>query len=283
MRRRFEAWLSRTLERYRHKRVPLPATPDVSGKTFLFIGGLHRSGTSILHRLLCEHPAISGFGDTGVAEDEGQHLQSVYPAAHRYGGPGEFALDRNAHLIETSDLVSRDNRDKLLREWGAYYDLSKTVLLEKSPPNLIMSRFLRALLPGSKFVFIVRHPVAVSLATAKWSKRSLAQRMLHWRQAHAIMLGDIGSRDDCLVIRYEDLVASPAATLDRIRRLAGLDRFSPAAAIADHNGRYFAQWQGCSRQEIDAAEAVLPAGDELLERFGYALSEPFVDRDRAPA
>jgi len=50
-------------------------------RQYVFIAGLHRSGTSVLARCLREHPQISGFRNTGVPEDEGQHLQDVYPAA----------------------------------------------------------------------------------------------------------------------------------------------------------------------------------------------------------
>ena len=55
--------------------------------TYVFVGGLHRSGTSLLARSLEAHPSVSGFRDTGVPEDEGQHLQSVYPA----GSPSRAA------------------------------------------------------------------------------------------------------------------------------------------------------------------------------------------------
>jgi len=47
-------------------------------KKFVFISGLHRSGTSILHRILRSSEGISGFHDTNVPQDEGQHLQSVF-------------------------------------------------------------------------------------------------------------------------------------------------------------------------------------------------------------
>ncbi|MEI2612689.1 MAG: hypothetical protein V9G20_28950 [Candidatus Promineifilaceae bacterium] len=55
---------------------------------FIFIGGLHRSGTSILFKTLRDHPQISGFYNTQVPEDEGQHLQTVIPPAKAFGGPG---------------------------------------------------------------------------------------------------------------------------------------------------------------------------------------------------
>ena len=81
---------------------------------FVFIGGLHRSGTSLLHRCLRSHPDFSGFLDLGVPEDEGQFVQSVYP--RKYGGPGLFAFHPAAHITESSPLVTDDNRRRLYEE-----------------------------------------------------------------------------------------------------------------------------------------------------------------------
>ena len=267
---------SRTINQLRKRRKPLSQTPVIDDKRFLFIGGLHRSGTSILHRLLREHPSTSGFYDTGVQEDEGQHLQSVFPAAVKYGGPGEFAFHSEAHLTETSQLINQTNRDTLLKEWGAYYDLQKRVLLEKSPPNLIRSRFFRKMFPGSSFLFIVRHPVAVALATEKWSNKSIADRLLHWHKAHAIMLDDIRSKPDCLVIRYEDLVKASQDYIDEICDMVGIDRFSPEESIEDHNEKYFREWKQRYASETTTLQAMMPANNDVFDHFGYSLNEPYV-------
>ena len=61
------------------------------GGRFVFVGGLHRSGTTPLARVLGAHPEISGLSGTGVSEDEGQHLQDVYPRIRAHGGMGRFA------------------------------------------------------------------------------------------------------------------------------------------------------------------------------------------------
>jgi len=63
---------------------------------FVFLAGLHRSGTTLLARLLAAHPEVSGFSDTGVPADEGQLLQTVYPAAKVWGGPGRFGFAPDA-------------------------------------------------------------------------------------------------------------------------------------------------------------------------------------------
>src|ERR1700693_1221710 len=83
---------------------------------FVFLGGLHRSGTTLLFRMLREHPAISGFANNQdanewlAAEDEGQYLQSVYPQAIFWGGPGKFAFSPEAHLTEQSELLTVESK-----------------------------------------------------------------------------------------------------------------------------------------------------------------------------
>ena len=66
----------------------------------VFVGGLHRSGTTLFAKLLTGHPDVSGLSNTGVWEDEGQHLQDVYPPAAEFGGLGRFAFADGAHMTE---------------------------------------------------------------------------------------------------------------------------------------------------------------------------------------
>jgi hypothetical protein len=258
------------------RRPPLERTPDIAGKRFLFIGGLHRSGTSILHRLLREHQNTSGFSRSGARQDEGQHLQSVFPTAKAHGGPGRFAFDDNSHLTESSNLVSDDNRQKLLREWGAYYDLSRKVLLEKSPPNILRARFLQALIPESCFVFIVRHPIPVSLSTLNWSKTSIIELMQHWHKAHEILRGDLPHLKRALVMRYEDLITSPEDCLAKICRLVEIEEFAPQESLLDHNQTYFSQWAFRHQSERDLLTRRHPDIARFAGSFGYSFDVPFV-------
>src|ERR671935_179621 len=85
------------------------------------------------------------------------------------------------HRSGTSPLATPENGARILEEWSAHWDLEKPVLLEKSPPNLLKTRFLQALFPGARFVVILRHPIPVALATARWRETRRLHRLIeHW-------------------------------------------------------------------------------------------------------
>ena len=145
----------------------------MSDRRLVFVGGLHRSGSSLLATALAAHPEISGLSNTGVVEDEGQFLQSVYPNDAISGGAGRFGFDARAHLTEASPLATPANAERLRREWEAYWPPKGRWCLEKSPANLLRARFLQASFPDAAFIFIMRHPVGVALAVRKWSRTGI--------------------------------------------------------------------------------------------------------------
>jgi len=139
-------------------------------RRYVFVCGLHRSGTTLLTRNIARMPGCTGFANTGAIEDEGQFLQDVYPTDQQLGGLGRFGFNAQAHLTEKSRLLTRPNIDRLRRSWDSHWDQNKSIFVEKTPGNLIMTRFLQKTFPNSYFIVIKRHPIAVSLASQKWER-----------------------------------------------------------------------------------------------------------------
>lgn len=256
------------------------ATTDASNiaERLVFVGGLHRSGTSLLAHSLGEHPAISTFRNTGVLEDEGQHLQRVYLPAKAHGGPGKFGFASAAHLTEGSPLVNAENAARLLESWRPYWDCSCERLLEKSPPNLIRARFLQALFPAARFIMIVRHPIAVSLATQKWSWTSLESLMAHWQATHRVMEDDLPQLRNVTVVRYEDFIAEPQKTLQTLHVKLGLAAVEASPATdGGVNAKYFRRWRTFASGLIGRLRVarLRRLHEGYWQNFGYSFDDPW--------
>lgn len=250
----------------------------------VFVGGLHRSGTTLLGRCLADHPLVSGLSGTGVPADEGQHVQRVYKPAKAYGGPGRFAFSPEAHLTEDSPLVSEEARERILAAWRPYWDLDRPYLLEKSPPNLIRMRFLQALFPDAFFVVVTRHPVAVSYATRKFRTRAqrfrrrmgLPHLLRHWVAAHQLFREDEPHLDNVVVVRFERLLREPDACLRDVHVHLGIEALPAQREIrVGGNERYFERWQEETASPAGAAQ-LEPVRRELepqVRELGYSLED----------
>ena len=199
------------------------ATTGGNAARFVFVGGLHRSGTSLLAELLKAHPEVAGQVIDGMPEEleqEGQHVQRVYPVDDALGGPGAFAHNPLAHMTERHPLATAASAARLEADWAPHWRgvEGAKVRLEKSPSNMLRARFLQALWPNSYHLIIVRHPVAVAFATAAWAARhgggkraasaaSVVECARHWLRAHDLLLADLSSLTNVRIVRLEEFVA----------------------------------------------------------------------------
>jgi hypothetical protein len=242
---------------------------------FIFLAGLHRSGTSLLHEIIRGHPEISGMSGTGAPEDEGQHLQSVYEPASSFGGPGKFVFDPRSHMDESHSLATQENAKIIFKHWSQYFDLSCKYLVEKSPPNIVRTRFLQKLFPGSKFILILRHPLAVSYATRKWSKTSIHSLFEHYLLAHEIMERDIQVLGSAYILRYEDLVTEPQEVINDIFSYLELEHIKISHDVKRGvNDRYFKMWE--SDRQNSGKQNLKELSQEFeteTNKFGYSITD----------
>jgi hypothetical protein len=222
------------------------ADPSSVGRyNVLFIGGHHFSGTSILNKIIGQSPDASVMLDTGVTEDEGQHLQRVFPSASRVGSLS-FGCREDAYITEESPLVTTAGREALLNEWGIHWDLSKTLLVEKSPPNAVHMRFLQAMFqPVANRVFFVmttRHPLGLlhgrSPAFGKYDitedagmhgKRAgalalyIVSKLTCALKLHRVMLGHASRVEHFRMYQIEHFMDNVAAGVQDLSRFVEVD------------------------------------------------------------
>ena len=268
------AWsLARSLvpRSLRSSRFPI-VTPAATGRNFAsytFICGLHRSGTTLLENLVHAACDVTVLRAT-VPENEGQHLQDVYPLAQRHGGPGRFAFAPEMHPDPVTDPIASAHRERLLACWTPWMVGEGSVFLEKSPPNVTKIPWLRSVFPGAQFIVLTRDPRAVAMATARWSRTSLEELIFHWHVAYASARISFGP--DCHLVRYEELCADPERVLgELVDKLQLLRRKQPLALprrfeIYDANAKYLSKFP----------QRVFASGS--WTSFGYSLDSVACDR-----
>jgi hypothetical protein len=241
---------------------------DSKNYKYVFVCGLQRSGTSLLGRNIARLENCTGFKNTGVLQDEGQYLQDVYPSDRAYGGTGRYGFDRRAHLMETSDLLTPENIARLRKSWHSHWDPRKTICVEKTPANLIMTRFLQAAFPNSCFIVVKRHPVAVSIATQRWkvSITSLHSMFEHWLRCYEIFEQDKKYLKHVYELKYEDYVEDPDTYHNEIARFIGT---RVPEAPKDDKFRHVAQWPN---------PLGLRVPERAMETTSPAYSKKYFDR-----
>lgn len=157
---------------------------------FLFVTGMHRSGTTFLARYLCEHSDASGFRDIPGVMDEGQFVQSVFPTDTDFGGMGFFGYHPRSRMTEAVGRRAADIGVSLLKDWLVYLDRDAKAFIEKTPSNFRRSRLLASVFPQASFLHIVRHPVATALALKAFSPGYFGiknARLMPWYTIGAIV------------------------------------------------------------------------------------------------
>jgi hypothetical protein len=275
---------------------------DHNSVKHVFVCGLPRSGTSVLGRNIARLENCTGFKNTGVLEDEGQFLQDIYAADHEHGGAGSFGFHPHAHLTEASDLLTQQNARRLRSCWEPYWDASKSIRVEKTPSNLLMTRFLQAIFPNSYFVVMKRHPVAVSMATQKWkdSVRSLNCLFEHWLHCHELFEQDKKYLERVYELSYEDYIKDSKKFHGEIAAFIGTriqeppteDKFRyvtewrnptgrrvPESAMeetsAAHNQKYFDRWSNLLRDSFFKSyyRYIAEKYEARFAKHGYSLTE----------
>lgn len=216
---------------------------------YVFVCGLHRSGTSVLAHNIANLENCTGFRNSPpFVPDEGQNLQDVYPFESEFGGPGKFGFDSRAHLTERSLLLTPDNISRLRASWHSYWSKEATIFVEKTPGNLLMTRFLQAGFPNSYFVAIRRHPIPVSMGTPKLGQAtasSLHSLFAHWLYCHDLFEEDKKYLQRVYELTYEDYISDPHKYHQEIAAFIGTS--APDRAVkevkSNRSNKYFDEWQ----------------------------------------
>lgn len=196
-----------------------PGLPQAEGPVPIFVVGLPRSGTTVLDRMLDNHPDVVSAGE-----------RTDFPLQLRWCADlhGDQPLD--ALLLERIpdlDYAELGRRYLGQTQWRA---CGKAYYVDKLPPNYLLVGLIRRALPFAPILHMVRDPMSVCFSNYKtlfgssyahsYDLREMAEHhalysrlMSHWREVIP---------EGLLDVPYAQLVAEPEAMLARIFHFCGL-------------------------------------------------------------
>ena len=193
--------------------VPKYATP-------IFVVGMPRTGTTLLERILGNHPQIRTCGELNDFRQQMQWANNERLSLTLDPGIGDFVARMDGHVV--------GNRYLIKTAWAAE---NNGLYVDKHPMNHQWCGPILKAIPHAKIINLRRHPLDSCFSNLKelfahhyypysyqldelaTHYRNYARLMRHW---HAIAPGRI------LDVRYEDLVSQPDVEARRVQAFLGL-------------------------------------------------------------
>lgn len=225
---------------------------DRASAQVIYLGGLGRSGTTLLERLLGELPGVAPLGevvhlwDRGVLAGELCGCGSAFPVCPFWRQVGERAFggwtprlaERMVALRRSIDRTRRIARiahpdlAEYTRAYRSLYDAAGAPVVVDSSKHASLARCLVAAGVDVRIVHVVRDPRAVAHSWGRTVRRpesgqpmtrwGPARTALHWSAQNTALELLPGHGARVTRLRYEDLLAAPAETLTGLARRLGL-------------------------------------------------------------
>ncbi|MCJ0824491.1 sulfotransferase [Luteimonas sp. 50] len=234
---------------------PVAGAPD-DGPRPVFIVGMPRSGTTLLERVLGNHPDVT---DAGELRDLVRQLRWMCDL----GGPSQLdlALARRAESIDFAELGRRYLAHTQWRAQG------RAVYTDKMPANFLNVSYIARALPQARILHMVRGPMDTCFSNLKewfagayphsYDQLEMAD---HYRRYRTLMAQWRAQYPDRILdVRYDELVADPERVAREVLEFCGLpwqaglsvieqrsDSVATASAMQVRepiHGRFLEQWR----------------------------------------
>ncbi|MDJ0837213.1 MAG: sulfotransferase [Acidobacteriota bacterium] len=184
--------------------------------TPIFIGGLMKSGTTLLRALVSNHSGIFGGLETFWFSDRfaARFHDGASETIHRLFGFFDVPVSEHAALYRQGDdapaffnrFMNHCTRRAGKRRW-----------VEKTPDNVRHLDLIQQHWPGSRFLHVIRDPRDVYASWKRNNKYDLATFLAHVAAVEEAAGDRLGrSGDTYMEVHYEDLVTRPEEIMRRV-------------------------------------------------------------------
>jgi len=241
----------------------------------IFIGGVPRSGTTLMRAMLDAHPEVRCGEETRVVPRILQ-MRSKWMKSEK-----ESMRLEEAGL--TGDVLDSAISAFVLEVVARHGEASPR-LCNKDPFTLKSGAYLKRLFPKSKFLFMVRDGRATvhSIITRKvtitgFDLKSYRQSLTKWNGAISAMndqCEELG-KDHCLPVYYEQLILHPRKWLEKILKFLELDWTEDVM----HHEKQINKEHGISLSKVERSsdQVVKPVNLEALSKWVGKMPDDVVE------
>jgi hypothetical protein len=212
---------------------------DVDGRGIIFIGGCMRSGTTLLHRLICASEDTHGFTEecqflTALLDFQADWrqkfswLKDFYGTTERFDGFAKSTVDgflrAASDQLRPAKALALKNPELTVHFPGLaqWYPMAKLIVMVRDPRDTIASILDVA----------VRHRQSGVDSQLAGMGRDMAALARFYKSYYADALQSPKCKDRVLVVKYEDLVRNPGQVLAPLSGILGI-RLDPAHVLPD--------------------------------------------------
>lgn len=272
--------------------------------TFFFCIGPPKTGTTLLARLLDQHPDIAClFESFALHPDSGTSLFN--PKADKWRDHGFAAMDIerwSEHFRQAASKASgpSDWRALQVARESTFEAVLPEALCDFAARNGVKAvgdkwcwyipslALVRRVFPHARFIYTVRDPRAVWNSGQRFRERERGDQVLAEQLAQDKLVAPLLCEPAFLTVRYEDLVLHGEQTLDRLHKFLGVRPLTsslPARPLSEdpHPRRWdwvpeasqplepqhVDKWRG--QMTSEQADTVTTRSQAFLERYDYAL------------
>ena len=232
---------------------------------FLFILSPPFCGSTLLTEIISTSKNVSCNNNLGLRE--GQHLPKVHNLLFT-----ENRWDPNKEI----------DWNRIKKIWNKYWDRSKSVLLEKSPPNICRANDIDKVFSNSKYICLLRNPYAQIQSNIRRYNTDLESATKKYISYLKFQKNNIETLENTLVMFYEELADNPSKAKKKISNfLPLLEDININLKFNAHNMHQKKQMgitnlnkesiKILSKDQINSINTILNKEQELIKYFNYKI------------
>ncbi|MAD19721.1 MAG: sulfotransferase [Planctomycetaceae bacterium] len=268
--------------------------------TVFFCVGSEKSGTTLLARMLDQHPDIACLWESyafrpdsrasifnpasekwrrhGFSESDVRRWSRIWNAQ-----PQAFFRRNLGRLTGRNFFIDSCFRRTMPSALADFADrCNARVAGDKWPGHIGYLENLLAVFPDARFIYSVRDPRGLWNSAQRFKDRHRGDELLNRMLENDERIGPYLERPSFLTLRYEDLVCRPEDTMERLHGFLGCDRSIRYLPYDPRDDRYPDRWSWVPEASgpIDSSHAFkwkAQLGSSDLERI-TGMAGGFIDR-----